>query len=190
MPWVNNPRYGQDGEPREIFEHERSTEPVDPGAARFMVAVVGLLLVPWLYPVLTAVLVSVGAGVAFVAREAAGLRRGAYALAVAIPVLVVLVVMMRVEQRLGTVAVYRWGRHFARVLIPAVLLNLMVRDGSGRPASTVAGFVSDTLGDSSLLGGTIAVAVATQVILWFARWLRDDWHASLVKLRMRAIGLT
>ncbi len=40
MPYVNNPRYGMEGEPRLIFEHERSKEPVDPGMARFIVAVI------------------------------------------------------------------------------------------------------------------------------------------------------
>lgn len=190
MPWVNNPRYGQDGEPREIYEHERSREPVDPGMAKFIVAVVGLALVPWLYPVLTAVLVAVGASAGVVARDVAGLSGGAYALAVAAPVLVALVVLMRIEQRLGTVAPYRWSRHVVRVLIPAVLLNLMIREDSGLPTPSVTGFVNDTLNDSSLLGGTIAVAVVAQVILWFACWVRDDWHASLVKLRMRAPGLS
>lgn len=189
MPYVPNPRYGLEGEPREIFEHERSKEPVDPGMAKVIVAVIGLALVPWLYPLLTAALVAVGGGVAFVAREGMGLRGGTYALTIALPVLVVLVLVMRVEQRLGTVAVYRWTRHAVRVLIPVVLLHLVIREDSGRPAPTIDAFVSDMRADSSLMGGTIAVAVVTQVVLWFARWVRDDWHASLVKMRMRAPGL-
>lgn len=189
MPYVPNPRYGEEGQPREIFEHERSREPVDPGMAKFIVAVIGLALIPWLYPLLTAVLVAVGAGVALVAREVMGLRGGAYALAIALPVLVVLVLVMRIEQRLGTVAVYRWTRHAVRVLIPVVLLHLIISDDSGRPTPTFASIIDGMSADSSLMGGTIAVAVVAQVVLWFARWVRDDWHASLVKMRMRASGL-
>lgn len=189
MPYVNNPRYGMEGEPRLIFEHERSKEPVDPGMARFIVAVIGLALVPWLYPLLTAVLVAVGAGAAAVAREGMGLRGAAYALAITLPVLLVLALVMRIEQRLGTLALYRWTRHAVRVLIPAALLYVVMSGDGGRPDPTIASWFHDLRTNSSIRGGTIFVAVLAQVILWFSRWLRDDWHASLVKMRMRASGL-
>lgn len=189
MPWVNNPRYGQPGESREIFEHERSREPVDPGKAKVIVAVIGLVLVPWLYPALALVLAAAGGAAALVAREVAGLRGGAVAIAAGIPVVILLVVLMRVEQRLGTIAAYRWSRHAVRVMIPAVFVNLLVQDDAGSPLNSVPDMVSATVGNSSLLGGTIAVAVVAQVILWFARWVRSDWHSSLVALRMRSATL-
>lgn len=182
MPYVNNPRYGEDGQPRQIFEHERAVGvEYDPGMARFIVVLFGLALVPWLYPVTGAALLAVGAGSAAVAGEGMRLDGAAYALAVALPVLVVLVVLMRLEQRLGTLRIYRWSRHVVRVLIPAVLLHLIVREETGSSAPFSASFA-----DSSLLGGTIAVMVVAQLILWAASWLRADWHASLVKLRMRS----
>lgn len=189
MPWVNNPLYGQDGQPREIFEHERSREPVDPSMAKFIVALLGLALVPWLYPAMAMVLVAVGGGAALVAREVAGLRGGMYVAAIALPVLALLVVLMRLEQRLGAVAVYRWSRHAVRVLIPAAFVNLLVQDDAGSPLTSVPDMVRATLDNSSLLGGTIAVAIVAQVILWFARWVRRDWHDALVMLRMRGADL-
>jgi len=49
-----------------------------------------------------------------------------------------------------------------------------------------ARFLDSILADSSLLGGTLAVMTIAQLVLWSARWIRDDWHALLELLRMRA----
>lgn len=156
-------------------EYEEGTPVQDPETARLLVALTGLVISPWLYP-----LVSVAAGaVAFVAGEVADVQRlqppVSYA-AILVPVVVVFLLGIRVEQRLGAFAPYRWLRHLMRLAVPAGALYLIGVD-NGRPI------------ESDVLGGMVFVAVIAQAVLWFAGRLRDDWHIALRAMRLRARSL-
>ncbi len=193
MPWKANPDPSPMGPA--LIEVDVNGNPVgshveDPGAAKFLVAMIGLALTPLLYPLTAFVVV----GSALIVSEIVGsvaptmdeLTRLAVVL---VPAVVLLVLLMRVEQRMGTWAVYRWTRHALRLLVPGAILNLMVRSDMGLPDPDMTSFVADTLGNSTLLGATIGPMVAMQVLLWFAGWVRSDWHASLEVMKMRAPNL-
>ncbi|MBP7777542.1 MAG: hypothetical protein KA371_10460 [Acidobacteria bacterium] len=156
-------------------EYEQGTPVEDPEAAKFLIALTGLALSPWLYPLLSA---AVGAAV-FVASEIVDVLRLApptsYAV-IAGAALVVYVLAMRVEQRLGTIAPYRWLRHLLRLAVPAGALYLAA-SGEGQPVA------------SDVIGGAVFVAVIAQALLWFARSMRDDWHIALRAMRLRARSL-
>ncbi|MEP7118673.1 MAG: hypothetical protein ABI880_13875 [Acidobacteriota bacterium] len=177
MPYVRNPLAGEFAQPDQIWEDDGPPGQYQhAGHATFMVALIGLALMPWLYPLLTGAALAV----AFVGEQIAdgmGLSGLAYAGLTAAPALVVFVLGMRIEQRLGTFAPYRWLRHVLRVAAPALLLYVMVGDEMGTP------------GGSSFLGGAIAVMAIAQVALWAAGWVRTNWHASLRAMRMRAESL-
>ncbi len=157
-------------------EYEPGTPIEDPESAKVLIALIGLVLSPWLYPLLS---VTAGA-VAFVAGEVVDAQRLApptsYA-AIVGAALLVFVLGMRVEQRLGTFAPYRWLRHLMRLAVPAGALYL-VAAGDGQPVAP------------DLLGGLLVVAVIAQIILWFAGRIRDDWHVALRAMRLRARSLT
>ena len=157
-------------------EYEAGTPVEDPETARLLIALTGLALSPWLYPLLT---VAAGA-TAFVAGEIADVQRltspASYAIIV-VPALIVFALGMRIEQRLGTIAPYRWLRHLMRLAAPAGALYLAA-SGDGQ----VVG--------SDVIGGTVVVAVIAQAILWFARGMRNDWHVALRAMRLRAERLS
>lgn len=190
MAYIPNPNADIPGEPSQIWRDDPPAGLYEhPGHAKFLVALIGLALAPWLYPVTTAIVLGATSILSEVA-DALGLRGASFALALAVPALLLFVVAMRMEQRLGTFRVYRWLRHGLRLLVPAVILNLIVRDDLGLPEPGVTTFISETLADSSLLGGTVAVLVIAQIVLWCARWVRSDWHASLEMMRMRSPSLS
>jgi hypothetical protein len=176
MAYVSNPRAGEWNQADQIWVDDVDTSvSIHPGHARFLVALIGLALSLWLYPLLTAAVI----GVAAVGAELAGGMQlaGPVGLAVAAaPALAVYVLGMRAEQRLGTLAPYRWLRHAMRLAAPAAWLYFMVNEDVGAQGS-------------SFVGGTVFVVVITQVVLWLAGWVRDDWHASLRVMRMRAASL-
>lgn len=186
MAYIPNPNADIPGEPSQIWRDDVDSSAFEhPGHARFLVAVTGLALVPWLYPITAALVLGVGL-IASEIADAMGLPGIVYPVAVLVATLPLLVVLMRTEQRLGTFIAYRWLRHGMRVLGPATLLNLGVRDGMGLPEPSIGTFIADTLNDSSLLGGTLVVIVLAQGLLWLAGWVRDDWHASLEMMRLRS----
>lgn len=156
-------------------EYEAGTPVQDPETARLLIALTGLALSPWLYP-----LASVAAGaVAFVAGEIADVQRlqppVSYA-AILVPVVLVFLLGIRIEQRLGSFAPYRWLRHVMRLAVPVAPLYLAGVD-VGRPI------------ESDVLGGMVFVAVIAQAVLWFAGRMRDDWHIALRAMRLRARSL-
>lgn len=156
-------------------EYEAGTPVEDPETARLLIALTGLALSPWLYPLLTA---SAGAA-AFVAGEIVDVQRlqppTSYAVILG-AALLVFVPGMRLEQRLGTLAPYRWLRHLMRLAAPAGALYLAV-SGDGQPVAADA------------IGGLVFVAVIAQALLWFARSLRHDWHVALRAMGLRAKSL-
>lgn len=157
----------------QVWREDQPGTPIeDPESARFLIALTGLALSPWLYPLLT---VAAGAA-AFVAGEivdAKGLTPPAsYAMTLG-AVLPVFVAGMRVEQRLGSFAPYRWLRHLMRLAVPGGIIYLVATGGG--PASS-----------RDLVGGITFVVVIAQVVLSFASGMRDDWHVALRALRLRA----
>lgn len=160
----------------QVWKEDTPGTPVeDPESARFLIALTGLVLSPWLYPLL-----SVAAGAAaFVAGEIVDAKRlmppTSYALMLG-AVLPVFVLGMRVEQRLGTFAPYRWLRHLMRLAVPAGMMYLVATGGGPAPSR-------------DLYGGITFVVVIAQAVLWFASHMRDDWHVALRAMRLRAKGL-
>lgn len=156
-------------------EYEEGTPVQDPETARLLIALTGLALSPWLYP-----LAAVAAGaVAFVAGEVADVQRlqpPVSHAAILVPAGLVMLLGIRVEQRLGSFAPYRWLRHLMRLAVPVGFLYLMV-EGNGPDAQR------------DLIGGGVFVALIAQAILWFARHTRDDWHVALRAMRLRARSL-
>ncbi|MFN7979194.1 MAG: hypothetical protein U0P30_18900 [Vicinamibacterales bacterium] len=156
-------------------EYDEGTPVEDPETARLLIALTGLALSPWLYPLMAAV----AGAVAFVAAEIADELRlqppVSYA-AMLVPAALVMLLGIRVEQRLGSFAPYRWLRHVMRLAVPVAPLYLAGVD-TGSPIKT------------DVLGGMVFVAVIAQVILWFANSLRDDWHVALRVMRLRARSL-
>jgi len=156
-------------------EYEAGTPVEDPETARLLIALTGLALSPWLYPLMAAI----AGAVAFVAAELADELRlqppVSYA-AILVPAGLVMLLGIRVEQRLGAFAPYRWLRHLLRLAVPVVPLYLAGVD-VGSPIKT------------DVLGGMVFVAVTAQVILWFANSLRGDWHVALRAMRLRARSL-
>ncbi len=75
----------------------------------------------------------------------------------------ILVVAIRMEQRLGTLVPYRWMRHTVRLVVPAALMHVVLREDTGHATPSADALVTDILADSSLLGGAIAVIVCAQV---------------------------
>lgn len=155
---------------------EASGPPIeDPETARLLIALTGLALSPWLYPLMAAV----AGAVAFVAAEFADAQRlqppVSYA-AIFVPAALVMLLGIRVEQRLGSFTPYRWLRHLLRLAVPVAPLYLAGVD-VGSPIKT------------DVLGGIVFVAVIAQVVLWFAASLRDDWHVALRAMRLRAKSL-
>ncbi|MCC6773878.1 MAG: hypothetical protein IT360_22015 [Gemmatimonadaceae bacterium] len=194
MPYKANPDTSIGASPLiEVDASGRTASQIaaeDPGAAKFLVALVGFALTPLLYPITTAILVGAGLGasavIGAVAQPLAGWTRLAL---VAAPIVVLFVVLMRIEQRMGTWRAYRWTRHAMRLLIPGLFFNQMIRSDMGLPDPNITTFVSETLGNSALLGSLLGPAVGMQLLLWFAGAVRADWHASLVAMRMRAASL-
>lgn len=176
MAYVHNPRAGEWNQADQVWVDDVDTSvSIHPGHARFLVALIGLALSLWLYPLLAAAVIGVGAaGVA----AADGLQlAGPVGLAVAaVPALAVYILGMRLEQRLGTLAPYRWLRHAMRLAAPAAWLYFLVSEDAGAQ-------------DASLAGGTVFVVVIAQAVLWFGAQVRDDWHASLRLMRLRAASL-
>lgn len=156
-------------------EYEEGTPVQDPETARLLVALTGLALSPWLYPLVTA---AAGA-VAFVAGEVADVQRlqpPVSYVAILVPVVIVFLLGIRLEQRLGSFAPYRWLRHLMRLAVPVAPIYLAGVD-TGRPIET------------NVLVGMAFVAVIAQAVLWFAGSLRDDWHIALRAMRLRARSL-
>lgn len=156
-------------------EYEAGTPVEDPESARLLIALTGLVLSPWLYPLMAAV----SGAVAFVAGGIADelrLQPPVSVAAILVPAGLVMLLGIRVEQRLGTFAPYRWLRHVMRLAAPVGLLYLAM-DGDG----PVAG--------RDVIGGGVFVALIAQGILWFASRMRDDWHVALRAMRLRARSL-
>ncbi len=176
MAYAPNPRAGEWNQPDRIWVDDVDTSgSIDPGSARLLVTLIGLALSWWLYPLLTAAVIGVAAvGMAF----ASGMQlTGPVGLAiVAVPALVIYILGMRVEQRLGVFAPYRWLRHAMRLAAPAAWLYVMVSEDVGPQ-------------DTSLIGGLVFVVVIAQIVLWLGSRVRDDWHAALRLMRMRAASL-
>ena len=176
MAYVHNPRAGEWNQADQVWVDDVDTSvSIHPGHARFLVALIGLALSLWLYPLLAAAVIGVAA-VGVEVADAIQLAGPVGLAAAAAPALVVYILGMRVEQRLGTLAPYRWLRHAMRLAAPAAWLYFMVSEDVGTQ-------------DSSLLGGTLFVVVIAQIVLWLASRVRDDWHASLRVMRMRAASL-
>ena len=156
-------------------EYEEGTPVQDPETARLLIALTGLALSPWLYPLAAAA----AAAVAVVASELADALRlqppASYA-SILVPFALVMLIGIRIEQRLGAFAPYRWLRHLMRLAAPVGLLYLAM-EGNGPGA------------ERDLIGGGVFVALIAQAILWFASRLRDDWHVALRAMRLRARSL-
>lgn len=167
-----------------IAVHRRTgpIEPVDPGMAKVIVAIVAMVLVPLLYPLLTLAIVCVGWFMSEIlsvrAPEITGVM---HFLIVALPCCVVFVIGMRIEQRLGESKLYRWPRLILRLLVPPTALLLIMTDDAGNLASA---FMSP----DALYGAGFVVAL-TIALLFAGTWVRTDWHGALRVLRLRSSKL-
>ena len=180
MPYSENP----DKVGPALIEVDALGNPVgqdnrDPGMARFLISIIATVLIPLLYPLLTLAIGSLAWALGEVLGVSiAGQDVGPEAVVIVLPCLALFVVGMRLEQRLGEFAPYRWLRNVLRVAAPAAALVMMAGEGSP----------GDTGRNDALYGGLFAAAIM-QVMLWFGSYLRQDWHAMLRLLRLRSSGL-
>ena len=134
MPLRANPNPTQGASP--FIEVDDNGNPVgrpyDPGCAYALMWPVFLVSLPVIVPLLYPITAMLVAGVAWLAGEIADARLNvrtgpASFAAILIPALLVLWIAMRIEQRLGTFAAYRWPRHALRLIVPALAIQPLAR---------------------------------------------------------------
>ena len=197
---VQNEKFGEPAEPTHVWKERLETPPGQwtpqvSGTGNMAGAILAPFLAAWLvmffYP-LTSVPVL---WTWYMMERVADARVGRgnwypYVAVIALPMIVVLYAMMRLDQRMGEWRPYRWTRHAARLLIAGVMFNLGTRGAmSLRKDVPVGRLISDTFSNSTLLTATIGAMVVMHLFFWLATGMRENWHRWLRVLRLRSSKL-
>ena len=181
--WVDRP------EPNQWLEVPPSGG-TDPGPLGIIfLPVVLLAFLPLAYPILTVAVFATW----WVCRELCearfrGMADGPKLALLIVPALVVFVIGMRIEQRLGAHKLYRWPRHLLRLLLPALAMIVIALDQNDQVPTDpdFFSFVRHIFRDSELLIGLIVMMVVMQILYWIGGWVRDWWHAFLRTVWLRS----